>query len=114
MGDLSPHFSSSEFADKETGHEMPPPESLIELLERVRAVLGTPLEIVSGHRCCAHNAAVGGATQSRHIAGDAADIPPNRVTEDQAVEFGAVGVGVAGEWVVHVDVRPGPHVRWEY
>lgn len=42
-------------------------------LEQVRALLGFPLHIDSGYRCPALNAAVGGAKQSAHMDGFAAD-----------------------------------------
>lgn len=113
-GDLSAHFSVGEFADRRTGHVYAPPPALVAVLERIRALSGKPLRIVSGHRCCQSNVAVGGAKQSRHIAGDAADIPPGRATAAQAEAAGAVGIGVRDGWAVHVDVRPGPPARWEY
>lgn len=114
VGDLSPHFSSVEFDDRRTGHRMRPPPQLLVVLEGIRALNGRPLEIVSGHRCCSSNATVGGASQSRHIAGDAADIPAGRATVTQAAAAGAVGIGERDGWAVHVDVRPGPAARWTY
>ena len=42
-------------------------------LEGVRAVLGVPLQITSGYRCPAVNAAVGGVADSAHLSGWAAD-----------------------------------------
>ena len=115
MGDLSPHFSSSEFACKGTKHLLPPPKRLLDLLETIRAKTGLPLTIVSGHRCCQYNSSVGGAPQSRHIYGDAADIPSGRVTEAEAHSLGAIGVGVnTAGWAVHVDVRPGSPLTWYY
>lgn len=114
VGDLSAHFSSHEFVDARTGHRMGPPAELVLVLEKLRALSGQPLRIVSGHRCCATNSTIGGASQSRHIAGDAADIAPGRFTLRQARAAGATGVGVRDGWVVHVDVRPGPFQSWEY
>lgn len=114
MGDLSAHFSTHEFVDARTGHAFPPPAKLVQVLEAIRALRGGPLAIVSGHRCCGTNAAVGGANASRHIAGDAADIPSGRARPAEAWAAGAVGIGVKSGWVIHVDVRPGPRVRWEY
>lgn len=52
--------------------------SLFQELEKYRASLGHGFSIVSGCRCPGHNHAVGGATQSRHMAGDAADFAPER------------------------------------
>lgn len=114
MGDLSAHFSHGEFADRRTGHRYDPPAELLEVLERVRALRPGPMRIVSGHRCCSSNVTVGGAASSRHIAGDAADIPTGRATVAEAVRCGAVGVGEKGGWAIHVDVRPGPPARWTY
>lgn len=114
MGDLSAHFSSGEFADHRTGHLVRPPVELLNVLEAIRAIHQRPLRILSGHRCCSTNEAVGGALRSRHVAGDAADIPPGVVSLRGAWAAGAVGVGVKGDWAVHVDVRPGPRTTWTY
>lgn len=47
---------------------------LAELLERVRAAGGgAPLQVTSGYRSPAHNAAVGGSDTSQHVTGSAAD-----------------------------------------
>lgn len=114
MGDLSPHFSRQEFACRDgCGHDSVQPR-LIEVLEQIRSITGRPLVVVSGCRCAARNRAVGGASRSRHIFGDAADIPPGRATVDQAAAAGAVGIGSAGGWAVHVDTRPGGPARWTY
>lgn len=86
---LSSHFALSEFECK-CGCEMP-----AEVLARVtrlakdidtafRIGLGMPVKIISGYRCRAHNKAVGGAANSRHILGDAADIQIQ---------------GLSGEWL---------------
>ncbi len=114
MGDLSPHFSSHEFVDRRTGGLVGPPGALVELLERIRGLSGEPLVILSGYRSLGTNNAVGGAANSRHLKGDAADIPRGRVQLEQAVQLGAVGCGLSGVWVTHVDVRPGPPVHWHY
>ena len=42
-------------------------------LERVRAVLGVPINISSGYRCGPLNLAIGGAENSAHVKGNAAD-----------------------------------------
>ena len=42
-------------------------------LERVRALLAVPMHIDSGYRCPTLNAAIGGARDSRHMVGLAAD-----------------------------------------
>lgn len=110
MGDLSAHFSTSEFGGK-------PNPDLVRRLEALRKVIGNrPLTIVSGIRSKAHNAAVGGARNSQHLLGNAADIPAGLVTRRQAEKVGFTGIGVNwdGKSVVHVDVRSGPRVVWQY
>lgn len=114
MGDLSPHFSRSEFRCRHCSALVGPAAALISTLERIRSRTGKPLVIVSGYRCPTHNKRVGGAVTSQHLTGLAADIPFGRATYDQAVAAGARGVGMRGGWAVHVDVRPGPRARWEY
>lgn len=114
VGDRSRNFSDSEFRDRRTGHNPPPPQRLIDVLQRLRDVANRPIPIVSGHRCPESNQAVGGACHSRHIEGDAADIPEGLATRAQAEAAGASGIGLRGKWVVHVDVRPGPLTVWVY
>lgn len=86
------HFSEKEFwcrcsqcqkGDAELG--IPPggmmggvPENVKALVENVldslREKYGKPIKVNSGYRCPNHNLAVGGATQSQHMKGEAADI----------------------------------------
>lgn len=42
-------------------------------LEQIRALLGFPLQVDSGYRCAALNVAIGGARESAHMDGYAAD-----------------------------------------
>lgn len=119
MGDLSAHFSRSEFRCKGFGraghavHGTPVSAHLVQHLERLRAIVGRPLPIVSGHRCTWWNARVGGASRSRHLVCDAADIPLGYATLRQAEAAGFTGIGTKGGWAVHVDVRP-TRARWTY
>lgn len=46
------------------------------LLEEIRTALKVPLHVDSGYRCAVVNAAVGGARNSAHMDGRAADIVP--------------------------------------
>lgn len=114
MGDLSAHFSRAEFNCRHCGHLHGPAPRLVAVLESIRSLSGKPLTVVSGYRCPVHNRAVGGAIRSRHLFGDAADIPRGRATLQQAYDAGAVGVGVSGDWATHVDVRPGEPAHWRY
>lgn len=56
-------------------------ETLIEkLLDPIRELWGKPLRVTSGYRCKKLNKAVGGAKNSQHLRGEAADITTgNRV-----------------------------------
>lgn len=105
MGDLSEHFDSSEFRDHQDHSLKGPAPRLVIILERIRAAIGRPLPIVSGYRSPASNRRAGGARYSRHLVGEAADIPSGLVTVDQAIASGAGGIGVCRGWVVHVDCR---------
>lgn len=105
MGDLSAHFDSREFAEHGSGKTITIDRRLVDVLERIRALRGRPLSIVSGYRSPTYNRRVGGAPHSEHIYGRAADIPAGFCTVEEAVACGARGVGYCGRWAVHVDVR---------
>lgn len=112
MGDLSPHFNRSEFACHHCGKVIVS-DRLVARLEILRAQLGKPISIVSGYRCPVHNAQVGGAKNSQHLAGQAADLKPGLCRAPEAERAGFRGIGVCKGWVVHVDVRPGPTVIFQ-
>lgn len=85
-GYLSPNFTlaeltASDTADAQGIDNTPPPDVVAELwrtaalLEKIRACCGdNPVTVTSGYRCPALNAAVGGASNSAHLYGCAADI----------------------------------------
>ena len=56
------------------GFPREPEESLIRTADRIRTALGCPVTVSSGVRCEAHNRAVGGVANSRHLTGKAMDI----------------------------------------
>lgn len=81
---LTPHFSLEELTASDTAERLaidntPSTEVQTHLqvlaqgLERVRALLGGPLLISSGYRCPSLNKAIGGARDSAHLQGYAAD-----------------------------------------
>ena len=77
MGDLSKNFNRSEFACKGKnccGHSAAVHPDLVDALQALRDHIGKPLSITSGFRCNRHNKAVGGAEQSFHTLGMAADV----------------------------------------
>lgn len=82
---ISPHFRLREFQCRCCGLVRIEPE-LVAALERLREALGgRPLLITSGWRCSRHNAAVGGAARSRHLAGRAADIRMSAADQARAL-----------------------------
>lgn len=121
MGDLSPHFNRREFRCPGIGvkghpaHPTVVSDHLIEHLEDLRALMrNRPLRIVTGHRCLWWERHRGRGGGSQHVFGRAADIPAGYCSVAQAEAAGFTGIGNAGAWAVHVDVRPGGPARWSY
>lgn len=119
LGDLSENFSKREFVCPDgCGFDTPDAE-LVVALQQLRAMVDAPILITSGCRCRVHNERVGGAPNSQHLLGKAADI----VVEGMlpvflAVEAGGVtsfrfgGIGIyPKKGHVHLDVR-GERARW--
>lgn len=81
---------------------------LVAILQKVRDHFGKPVYINSGYRCAAHNKAVGGATNSNHTKGMAADIRVEGVAPIEVAKFlesiGVKGIGLYDNFV-HVDTR---------
>jgi hypothetical protein len=72
-------FKEKEFVCRCCG-ELPPfaKENTValvhEVLDPARERLGKPIIVNSGYRCAKHNREVGGATNSQHMKGEAADV----------------------------------------
>ncbi len=115
MGDVSANFSRSEFRDHRNQTLIGPDQDLVVVVERIRALSGRPLRILSGYRSPSTNRAVGGSRRSQHLRGTAADIPAGVATLEQALAAGARGVGIRDGWAIHIDVRRVAHpVVWRY
>jgi hypothetical protein len=83
---LSEHFTLAEMTDSQTavrkGIDNDPGTAVVhalttlcvQILEPLRAHYGLPVRISSGYRSPALNAAIGGASASQHVLGEAADI----------------------------------------
>ena len=71
---ISPHFSIREMASKDGADEVLYSTELMEKLEKLRAYGGFTIHINSGYRTPVHNKKIGGATNSQHTKGTAADI----------------------------------------
>lgn len=92
------------------------PAKLIEVLSDVREHYGKPLIVNSAYRCPTHNKAVGGAPESQHVLGTAADIKVKGVSPDEVHAYltrkypDSLGIGKYNTFT-HVDVRPNK-ARW--
>ena len=112
---ISKHFSRYEFTCKcGCGFGCCDIE-LFGILERIREAFG-PVFILSGCRCVNHNARVGGATNSLHVMGMAADFKVRGASPEQIVHWlnnhypGRYGIGRYKTWT-HLDVRR-TQARW--
>lgn len=105
-GRCSEHFRFREFRSKGDGW-IKVDRALVRGLERYRGLLGKPVTIISGYRDPAHNVAVGGASNSQHLFGNAADIPPalSLALVRGLRAFSGIGVDRATGLVRHIDVR---------
>lgn len=94
---LSKNFTSDEFDCKCKGYcsktEIDP--KLVEYLQKIRDYFGKPVIINSAYRCEKHNKAVGGASQSRHKFGQAADIKVSGVKPKKVAQY-AEFLGIKG------------------
>ena len=107
---LSTNFKSTEFDCHGSGccSSTKVDEKLVEYLQKIRDHFGKSVNINSGYRCKTHNASVGGASQSNHMDGEAADIRINGITPLEVAQYaehiGVLGIGVYS-WGVHIDTR---------
>ena len=115
------YFKKSEFkchCHQCDGGEMN--ETFIDNLTRARKLAKVPFAITSGYRCKTHNVRVGGAADSAHLHGLAADIATTSshyrfVISEALIQSGFTRLGLA-ESFVHVDQDPDkiPMVLWVY
>ena len=113
----SEYFGRSEFrcmcGKYCNGFPVEPDPDLVRFCNEFRRRLGVPVTIVdsggSGIRCQQHNAAVGGATNSNHLYGKAADLHSSkspqemqRIAEEILGNTGELGLY---KWGIHVAVN---------
>jgi uncharacterized protein YcbK (DUF882 family) len=120
MGDLSKHFSRSEFACRckicFKSSDATVDIGLVEMLEAVRRHFGQSVIVTSGMRCMKHNAAVNGKSTSYHLLGRAADIKVRFVKPQKVYDFleaeypDSAGLGSYDKFT-HVDSRA-KKARW--
>ena len=88
-----------------------------EVLDELRDHYQVPVTINSGCRCKAHNEAIGGAYNSTHTLGKAADVVVHEVPSDDVYEYlcgkypTTFGLGKY-KGRIHIDVRSAK-ARWD-
>lgn len=95
------YFTRSEFGCKCGrcgGFPAEPAELLVNTADNLRGHFGKPITVSSGVRCTAHNAEVGGVSNSRHLSG-------------KAMDFSVQGVSPA---TVLAYVQRLPEIRYAY
>jgi uncharacterized protein YcbK (DUF882 family) len=111
---LSKNFKLSEFVCPEGRNEVYVDMKLIAKLQQLRDLVGKPVIVLSGYRSPSYNGLIGGAKNSRHMMGDAADIKVSGLTPSEvaklAEKIGFDGIGVYYSWT-HVDTR-GYKAKW--
>lgn len=110
FGKVSEHFEAKEFACKDGSVELLLCTELLEALEKIRNHFKSPCTINSGYRTPSWNAKVGGAGNSYHCKGMAADIRVKNVTPKKIAEYASEIMENHGGVIlytnfVHVDVR---------
>jgi len=115
---ISEHFNSDEFDCKcslSTCSETKVSELLVGRLELLRAKLGRSLKLNSAYRCKEHNKAIGGAKNSQHMHGNAADVHYLNIEEliEKAPELVHLFAGIGFySTFTHLDVRGGGRACW--
>jgi len=107
---LSPNFRVREFASRDGSDKILICDNLVRMLQTIRDHFGVPVSITSGYRSPRHNAAVGGASNSQHVLGTAADITVRGITPRAIAQYaewlGAGGIGLyLRSNFTHVDTR---------
>jgi uncharacterized protein YcbK (DUF882 family) len=124
MAKLTNNFTLEEFNSK-CGRDIPNNvlPNILQLaknLQVLRDAVGKSISITSGYRSPQHNKKIGGAKDSQHVKGMAADIKVSGMTPKEValvieglIEQGKMkqgGIGIYPSWV-HYDVR-GTKARW--
>jgi zinc D-Ala-D-Ala carboxypeptidase len=103
---LSRNFELREFASRCGSFQILVHPALIVGLQELRDVYGKPIKILSGYRTIGHNARIGGAPNSYHTKGMAADIQGEDLPliAKLAKDIGFVTKHYVDKNFVHVDV----------
>lgn len=114
------YFSKKEFACKCGmcgGYPAEIDMGMVKIADLIRERIGKPIGVNSGLRCREHNSNVGGAYNSQHLYGTAADLGcPNGVTPEKMASIAQEIMGDTGgigiySWGIHIDTRKAV-ARW--
>ena len=95
MIQMSKHFTLEEMVASTTAYNLkidntPTPEAIVNMtllvdntLQPIRDLWGKPVFVSSGYRCHQLNRVVGGASNSQHLTGEAADISAGNPVENK-------------------------------
>ena len=121
-------WGSIEFFDREEfrckcgglycyGFPAEPDEQMVRYADEIRRRLGVPLHVNSGLRCKVWNQRNQGASQSRHLTGEACDLgAPEGITPERMAQVAEEVMGDTGgigvyPWGIHIDSRA-DKTRW--
>ena len=113
MGNISKNFDREEFACSCGCGFDTVDVTLLNALEAIRETCG-PVRVTSGCRCDAYNQKIGGAPNSQHKKGRAADIQLSTTSPSKVAELASqLGMSV-GSYITftHVDSRTGVPRSW--
>ena len=119
---LTPHFTLEEMTASQSaarlGLDNTPPAEMVEalkrtaqLIEEVRALLGKPVLVSSGYRSPAVNRAVGGAANSAHMLGCAADFSCPAFGSPLDICRAVAASDIAFDQLIH-EFRAWVHIAW--
>ena len=111
------YFKVREFACKDGSDLIQISPELLDVLYRIRLHFNAPVMITSGYRTESYNKKVGGAKDSKHVKGIAADIVVKGVSPSKVADYAErlmPDKGGIGEYAafVHIDVRY-EKARWK-
>lgn len=113
---IGEHFVLVEMASRDGADRVLVHDALVDLLNRLREHFDKPVTINSGYRSPSHNKRIGGASQSRHVFGLAADVTVSGVAPDKVADWiESQNPGGLGRYknFTHVDTQ-GFGRRWDF
>lgn len=113
---VSANFKVKEFRSKDGSNFILIDDLLIDYLQAIRSHFNRSVNINSGYRTASHNVKIGGAKNSKHLEGKAADISIYGVSPLNVARY-AQSIGIKGieysskENYVHIDTRS---INWYF